>query len=57
MQDVKTHVVYEFVTDNSRSLQDVAGWCNKRSEQGWEFVALVTEDERFVALFKRPKPR
>lgn len=55
MQEVKTHVVYEFATDNSKSLQDVANWCNKRSLEGWEFVTLVTEDERFVALFKRPK--
>jgi hypothetical protein len=30
-------VVYEFVTDNSKNVNDIAIWCNARSGAGWEF--------------------
>ncbi|HEY8766068.1 MAG TPA: hypothetical protein VIP09_02200 [Dehalococcoidia bacterium] len=48
-------VVYEYATDNSKKVQDIADWCSKRSSAGWDFVQAFADQDRYICIFRRPK--
>ena len=46
---------YEYSTFDSKKVQDIEKACNRKAEEGWEFVALGGAADRYVTLFRRPK--
>ncbi len=46
---------YEYATDDSKKVQDIAKWCNERAAQGWELVEALADQDRYVCIFRRPK--
>ncbi|KKN83800.1 hypothetical protein LCGC14_0294530 [marine sediment metagenome] len=47
--------MFEYITFDSKKVQDIEKVCNQKDEQGWEFVALGGAADRYVILFRRIK--
>jgi len=47
--------MYEYATDDSRKVEDIARWCNRRAADGWELVQALSCQDRYVCIFRRPR--
>lgn len=41
---------------NSKKVEDIEKFANEQDARGWEFVQVVTAKDRYVSLFRKPRP-
>jgi hypothetical protein len=49
------NMTYEYATDDSKKVQDIARWCNERASHGWELVEALADQDRYICIFRRPR--
>jgi hypothetical protein len=47
--------VYVYKQMNSKKLEDIEKYANEQSQQGWELMQVVTAQDRYVSIFRKPK--
>jgi hypothetical protein len=47
--------VYLYKTMDSKKVQDIEKFANDQITQGWELIQVVTAQDRYVSVFRKPK--
>jgi len=45
--------MYEYATDNSKQVEDLERYCNRRAADGREFIQALACQDRYVCIFRR----
>jgi hypothetical protein len=48
--------MYEYKTLNSKKVEDIATYANNQAAQGWELMQVLAAQDRYVSVFRKPKP-
>ena len=47
--------MYTYKTMNSKKVEDIEKYANQQTEQGWELLQVLTAQDRYVSIFRKPK--
>ena len=47
--------MYVYKSLDSKKLQDIAAYANDQIKQGWELMQVVTAQDRYVSIYRKPK--
>ena len=47
--------MHDWATEDTKSIQQIPDILSKREAKGWEFTQFVTQNDRFVLLFRKVK--
>jgi parvulin-like peptidyl-prolyl isomerase len=47
--------VYVYKQMNSKKVEDIEKYANEQTSQGWELFQVVSTQDRYVTIFRKPK--
>ncbi len=47
--------MYVYKQMNSKKVEDIEKYANEQDGQGWELVHILSAQDRYVSVFRKPK--
>jgi hypothetical protein len=48
-------VSYSYKQLNSKKVEDVEKYANEQANQGWELMQVLSAQDRYVSVYRKPK--
>jgi len=45
-----------YTTRNSKKVEDIEKYANDMDAQGWELMQVAVAQDRYVSVYRKPKP-